>query len=199
MIEELRGLLAPILAPDVKRPIATEATTLPDVAVLLRPQESRLEGLRRESLEWVRTVLKARWVAEDPRLWAAPRGVDGHDAFVGAWRRQGRILQAVVTHERVHVLTRLPAESGDRLRGALSAVAELLAVDPGAPEDWTVEEIGGLLLAGREGEPRNWDRSLFLLTDGRGVKFSFAKLRNRSGRVKRGCAFPEPHPWFEPE
>jgi len=210
---QLRQLLRPMLRWDSPEretrvgQVLGEGLGLPDVDAMIahaRPPEE-IESMLRDAVSRIRSTLREDWLVEPivERLFGIAESIDGEDALIGAWIGNGRTLQVVVTRERLHVMTRLseaspptsPAEVAER---AFATAYELLQLpSPPDPAAWDVRPLGGLTVGRRYVDsPRTWQETLFWITDGRGVKYSTLKCRDRASMPSVGSAMRRIIPWF---
>jgi len=212
-LQERLGGLGPLLHPKLSPEPSTmertvsEGLILPDTSAMTQsavdPQSLRQP--MHDAVEWIKTVLRPEYLRGgwDRRLVALPRAANGQDAIAGAWTAGGRAVQVIVTMRRVHVISKLPSPAGDdpqdMARTALENAVELLQIEelPGL-EEWQLSTVAGLLLGKREVSfARNWFETLLFLTDGKAVKYSVLKYKNRTSPPQRGGGEGQGASWFE--
>ena len=211
-LQELSDLLGPILRPKLSNPatrveqILTEGMVLPDAKELVEraADEQTVKYPLKDAIEWIRAVLRSDYLRSgwEKGLLAVSGAVNGQDAIIGGWKSRSRAVQVVVTMERIHVLTRLPRECSiedppQAAREVVENAMELLAIDElPALDEWKLKPVAGLLLGMQQVRTaREWFETLFFMTDGRGVKYSALKFRNRD-LPQRISAVAESPPWF---
>ena len=210
---QLRQLLKPMLRWDSPQrktragQVLGEGLGLPDVDAMIahaRPPE-QIGSMLLDAAKRIRSTLREDWLVEPiaERLFGMAASIDDEDALIGAWIGNGRTLQVVVTRERLHVMTRLseaspptsPAETAER---AFATAYELFQL-PSPPEQaaWDVRPLDGLTVGRRYVDsPRTWQETLFWITDGRGVKYSTFKCRDRTRLPSVGSVVRRIIPWF---
>ena len=212
-LQELLSGLGPILRPrlspepSVMERTLTEGLILPDSGSLMQNaiDAQSVPRLLHDTIEWIKTVLRAEYLRGgwERRLVALPGMLNGQDAITGAWTAGGRAVQVFVTKRRVHLISKLPSQPTEDqnqiARTALENAVEMLRIEElPAVEDWELSTVAGLLMGKRQVSfAHNWFETLLFTTDGKGVKYSVLKYKNRTSPPQRGGGeLPGPS-WFE--
>lgn len=184
-----------------------EGLVLPDAELIVsqsRPREELVPYLK-DSSTWLQRVVRHEWLIDDlaDRFYGLRDSVNGADALMGGWIKGERAFQAVVTSERVHLMTNLGVVTSDNgvadpVDNALALAFELLMLPEKLNrEDWQIRDIGGLTLGYREAPfAKNWDETLLFLTDGTSVKYSALKFKDRTSPPEMGSFDQDLPPWF---
>ncbi len=209
-VAELDRLLAPLFpvqSVDLDTPLGrsvSQGFTLPAASTIVRrslPKEI-IGPLLSESIAWIHTVLRDDWIVEDlsQRFFAVPNAVNDEDAFIAAWTCSDRVLQVVVTHSRVIVLTRMSprAVQADAAEAALASAYEVLRLpERPNPTQWVIRPFAELVIGYRDMLfEKAWHDTLLFVTDGIGVKFAVLKYRDRTEPVQLESGLPTTFPWF---
>ena len=161
-----------------------------------------------DTLEWLCLVIQPPWLINDlnDRLCPVRNGINGEDAFIGAWEIDDNAFQLAVTRERIHLLTQIKNSKpklSDKKKGekALELANELFQLpDKPLQKEWKLRVFGGLLMGYRDMPfKRNWYETLMFLTDGEGVKYSVLKYKDRISPEERDSPHRIVVPWFEVE
>ena len=183
-----------------------EALVLPgadNISITARHSDSILPVLV-DSYEWIQKVVRPKWLVPDffERLYAVPNGVNGQDSIIGAWEVGDRVVQIVVTRERIHLLTRSQKpqeEDGGQnpYKLALLLARDMLLIEEEIdPVPWQFRSFGGLSLGYQDhAVTKDWQQSLLVLTDGSAFKFSARKVANGDSLEKESL-LPSHDAWF---
>jgi hypothetical protein len=167
---------------------------------------------RRMTSSWLGMIMRRERLPEDLEWLAVPGTLLGTEALLGAWdATHGRLLQVAATHERIHLRSRITPPLGEaasdeeKLAVAVGLANELLLVEMAPfPSGWQVGRLGdsrfvwACRLEARD-EPRRWDETLLVVTDGTGVKLSIQKIREGASPPKAGFGRRDLSPWFSTE
>jgi hypothetical protein len=215
---ELRELLKPwpqLSGPDTQLRMARtvgEGLSVPGVDRIIaeRVLPGEIKAMHDHTVKWLRTIVRERSLPADlpDRLYGVRKATRDLDAFVAVWRTGGRVLQSVVTRERIHLLTRLgrtialtSENEAELLKACVALANDLFELpSPLKAEGWRARRFGGMLLATREvGFARNWNETLLILTDGDAVKYSVLKYKDETSPPEKESVVEDLRPWFPPK